>query len=400
MVYLAGIVITIFLAVLLIGKKHKTTADILLIVWLFVIAFHLFLFYLFIIGKIYDYPALMGHLPYPLLHGPFLFLYTFALTRKQARFKSVWLIHFIPVFILYLFFIPFFRLPAADKIIVYRNKGAGYETLMAINLISIFVSGIAYIVASLVLLRRYRRSIKDEFSNIEKINLAWLRYLVYGLAVIWVAVIFGSDPMVFSIATVFVFFLGYFGIRQTGIFITGQPQTDLKQVSGIEEKLERTAPADQVKPLPDEISAKAETAGITTKIKYEKSGLTVDQAGKIYERVVMAMTNQKLFTESELTLAALAKVLNVHPNHLSQVINSYEGKNFYDYINFHRVEEFKNLASRPDNQNYTLLSMAYECGFNSKTSFNRNFRKVTGISPSEYLLQQHISLKQDSLHRL
>ena len=105
------------------------------------------------------------------------------------------------------------------------------------------------------------------------------------------------------------------------------------------------------------------------------------------------MTNHKLFTESELTLAALAKTLDVHPNHLSQVINSYERKNFYDYINFQRVEEFKRLAPQPDNKNYTLLSMAYECGFNSKTSFNRNFRKVTGISPSEYLLQQHISLK-------
>ena len=398
MVYLAGIVITIFLAVLLIGKKHKTTADILLIVWLFVIAFHLFLFYLFIIGKIYDYPALMGHLPYPLLHGPFLFLYTAALTGQQPGFKRVWLIHFIPVITLYLFLIPFFRLPAAEKINVYRNDGAGYETLMAINLISIFVSGIAYIVASLVLLRRYRRSIKDEFSNIEKINLAWLRYLIYGLAVIWVAVIFGNDTLVFSIATVFVFFLGYFGIRQHGIFINGQPQTE--QISAREEKPKESARADKREPRSDEISANPDTAGIVTKIKYEKSGLAGDQAGKIYERLVTVMTNEKLFTESELTLAALAKTLDVHPNHLSQVINSYEGKNFYDYINFHRVEEFKKLAPRPDNQNFTLLSMAYECGFNSKTSFNRNFRKVTGISPSEYLLQQHITLKQDSLHRL
>ncbi len=400
MVYLAGIVITIFLTVLLIGKKHKTTADIVLIVWLFVIAFHLFLFYLFIIGKIYDYPALLGHLPYPLLHGPFLFLYTTALTRQPARFKAFWLIHFIPVFILYLFLIPFFMLPAAEKINVYRNKGAGHETLMAINLISIFVSGIAYIVASLVLLRRYRISIKDEFSNIEKINLAWLRYLVFGLTVIWLAVIFGNDAMVFSIATVFVFFLGYFGIRQPGIFITGQPHSGPKLISTKAEKLKESIPVDKGESWPDEISTKTETAGIVTKIKYEKSGLAEDQAGKIYEQLLRAMTNQKLFTESELTLAALAKVLNVHPNHLSQVINSYEGKNFYDYINFYRVEEFKKLASRPDNQNYTLLSMAYECGFNSKTSFNRNFRKVTGISPSGYLSEQNIALKQDSLHRL
>jgi AraC-like DNA-binding protein len=375
------------------GKKNKPPADILLIIWLIVIAIHLFLFYLFITGKIYDYPILMGHLPYPLLHGPFLFLYTTALTRQPAKFKSVWLIHFIPILVLYLFLIPFFLLPPAEKINVYRNKGAGYETLMAINLISIFVSGIAYIVASLVLLRRYRRSIKDEFSNIEKINLAWLRYLVYGLAVIWMAVIFGNDSIVFGIAVLFVFFLGYFGIRQTGVFITAQPQPVSQQIAAHEEKLKGSAPPDQSETLPDEIPVRPEPSGIVTKIKYEKSGLAEDQAGKIYEQLGIAMSKQKLFTESELTLAALAKTLDVHPNHLSQVINSYEGKNFYDFINFHRVEEFKRLAPRPDNQNYTLLSMAYECGFNSKTSFNRNFRKVTGISPSEYLLQQHISLK-------
>src|SRR5436190_9804091 len=108
MLYLAGIVINIFLVVLLTGKKYKTTADGLLIAWLVAIAFHLFLFYLFISGKIYDYPALMGiPIPFPLLHGPFLFLYTVALTSHRARFKLTWLIHFFPFIILFLFLIPF-----------------------------------------------------------------------------------------------------------------------------------------------------------------------------------------------------------------------------------------------------------------------------------------------------
>jgi len=394
MLYLAGIVITIFLAVLLTGKKNKSPADIILIVWLIVMAFHLFLFYLFITKAIYNYPALMGvHLPYPLLHGPFLLLYTLALTVQRPGFKPLWLIHFIPVIILYLLLIPFFDLPAAEKINVYRNKGAGYETLMRVCLISIILSGITYVIASLVLLRRYRKSIENEFSNIEKIKLAWLRYLIYSIAVIWTAVIFGNDSIVFGITVLFVFFLGYFGIRQTGIFITVQPSTGLPETPATKETVKGSAYPDQQEPTPEENPGQAGVDSKFAKIKYEKSGLSEEQAGKIYERLVMVMTDQKLFTEAELTLAGLAKTLDVHPNHLSQVINSYEGKNFYDYINFHRVEEFRKLAPRPDKRNYTLLSMAYECGFNSKTSFNRNFRKVTGISPSEYLLQQHISLK-------
>jgi len=394
MFYLAGIVITIFLAVLLTGKKNKTPADGLLIVWLIVIAFHLFLFYLFITGKIYDYPFFMGiHPPYPLLHGPFLFLYTAALTGQHPRFKLTWLIHFIPVLILYLFLIPFFRLSAAEKMNVYRNYGAGYENLMAISLICIILSGIGYVLASLILQRRYRKAIENEFSDIEKIKLAWLQYLIYGVAIIWIAVIFGNDSMVFGISVLFVFFLGFFGIRQAGIFTTVDPPIVPKQPIGTGEKaIGSPSTIQQETPLYEKLPRES-IDNSTTKVKYEKSGLAEDQAGRIYERLVQVMTEQKLFRESELTLAGLAKTLEVHPNHLSQVINSYEGKNFYDYINFHRVEEFRKLAPRPDNKNYTLLSMAYECGFNSKTSFNRNFRKVTGISPSEYLVQQHISLK-------
>lgn len=394
MLYLAGIVITIFLAVLLTGKQNKTPADRILIVWLFAIAFHLVLFYLFITGKIYNYPALLGiHLPYPLIHGPFLFLYTAELTNQHPKKRLIWLLHFLPVIILYLFLIPFFSLPSVEKITVYRNNGAGYLTLINVCFYAIIISGIAYVTASLFLLRSYRRSIEDEFSNIEKINLAWLRYMIYGTAVIWTCVIIGIEPLVFGSVVLFVFFLGYFGIRQTGIFTSAHAPTVQLQTSSADEK-----PKEPINPFfheqtPDDGADQPELNSVPQKIKYEKSGLGEEQAERIYRQLVGCMTDQKLFSDSELTLAALAKTLDVHPNHLSQVINSFEGKNFYDYVNYHRVEEFKKLAPLPGNRNYTLLSLAFECGFNSKTSFNRNFKKVTGISPSEYLLQQHIALK-------
>ncbi|MBJ7428273.1 MAG: AraC family transcriptional regulator [Bacteroidia bacterium] len=102
------------------------------------------------------------------------------------------------------------------------------------------------------------------------------------------------------------------------------------------------------------------------------------------------MQSEKLFINPELTLNDLAAALNVLPNHLSQVINSKENKNFYDYINQLRVEEFIRLIALSENQKFTLLSLAYECGFNSKTSFNRNFKKVTDLTPSEYIKQEKI----------
>lgn len=77
-------------------------------------------------------------------------------------------------------------------------------------------------------------------------------------------------------------------------------------------------------------------------------------------------------------MSDLARQLDIHPNYISQVINSVEQKNFYDFINEHRVEEFKQLVSLSENQHFTLLALAFECGFNSKTSFNRNFKKAMG----------------------
>jgi AraC-like DNA-binding protein len=83
----------------------------------------------------------------------------------------------------------------------------------------------------------------------------------------------------------------------------------------------------------------------------------------------------------------------VNPNTLSQVINSREGKNFYDYINLLRIADFKEQIQQPESQKYSLLGLATQCGFNSKTTFNRNFKKATGLSPTEYLAKNNISLQ-------
>ncbi|HEX6333356.1 MAG TPA: helix-turn-helix domain-containing protein, partial [Flavisolibacter sp.] len=119
--------------------------------------------------------------------------------------------------------------------------------------------------------------------------------------------------------------------------------------------------------------------------KYSKSGLSEDMASRIHRELGILMETEKLYTESELSLADLATKLSVHPNYLSQVINEKEGRNFYDYINTLRIEAFKKLVTKPGSQKYTILSLAYDCGFNSKSSFNRFFKKITGQSPSEYI---------------
>ena len=104
------------------------------------------------------------------------------------------------------------------------------------------------------------------------------------------------------------------------------------------------------------------------------------------------MNKESLFKNNDLTLTDLAKRLDVHSNYLSQVINEKEQKNFYNYINSLRINEFIRLASLPESKKYTLLSLAYDCGFNSKSTFNKHFKENTGKTPTAYFKSQDTDL--------
>jgi AraC-like DNA-binding protein len=96
------------------------------------------------------------------------------------------------------------------------------------------------------------------------------------------------------------------------------------------------------------------------------------------------MEMEKVYLDSELGLGQLADKIEVSANHLSMLLNDYVGKNFYDYINHYRVEEVKKRLKDPDYQKQTLSSIGGDCGFNSKSAFNRIFKNLTGKTPSEY----------------
>ena len=104
----------------------------------------------------------------------------------------------------------------------------------------------------------------------------------------------------------------------------------------------------------------------------------------IEQKLLEYLINHKPYLNPELTLQDLAEYLDVHPNVLSYVINTTFQKNFYDLINEYRIEEFINLYQN-SNDRYTILSLALDSGFNSKSAFNRNFKKIKGITPSEFI---------------
>jgi AraC-like DNA-binding protein len=383
MLYKVGIVITLFLILLLFTKKNKSEADKILAAWLLLIVVHLAMFYIHKIGKYNEFPYLLGfEIPLPLVHSPFLYLYTIALTN-QTKNKVFRFIHFLPFLATYLIFFEFLSSSIENKIFVYDHNGIGYEKLMAFFNWIIILQGIIYIFLSFLKLKEYKKNISNQFSNTERINLNWLFYLILGTSFIWLAIIFGKDDSIFSVVTLFVIFIGYFGIKQVGIFTNLDHQTSSLQPYRSQNEARGTF----LDSTTDEISIDS-----SEKVKYEKSKISNEEVSAIHQSLTALMTIEKLYTNPELTLSDLAKRIQVHPNTLSQVINSIEQKNFYDFINHQRIEEFKRIALLPQNKDFTLIALAFECGFNSKTSFNRNFKKATNLSPSEYLYQSNIEL--------
>ena len=124
---------------------------------------------------------------------------------------------------------------------------------------------------------------------------------------------------------------------------------------------------------------------IPDKEKYQFSNLSKEKAKSHLETMNAYMLDKKPFLDPDLTLQQLSEQLNIPHTVLSEIMNNIVNQNFYDYVNNFRVEEFKRLASDKNNRHLKILSMAYDSGFKSKTTFNTAFKKFTGQTPSEYM---------------
>ena len=121
--------------------------------------------------------------------------------------------------------------------------------------------------------------------------------------------------------------------------------------------------------------------------KYQNSSLTPSASRSMLDSVLEYVEREKPYLDNELRLSTLADRLNISIHHLSQVVNEQLGKSFSDFINAYRVEEAKRLLVNPQYKDRYVISIAYESGFNNKTSFNKAFKMHTGMSPSQYRKQ-------------
>lgn len=360
-----GIFLSYFMCLLLLRKKHKRTSDYLLAVWFFVIGTHLLEYTQYLSDFWMRHPhfiAVGAGLPFA--HPPLFYLYINFSLHSNEKLKPMHILHFLPVVVYYLAISPFYFYSAPDKVRVMSDEVFDFSTINVVASVAIAISGMVYPYLAHRLLKRNHTLIREHFSHEEEVNHRWLKYSIWGVFAIFFVVIlvvflqhvvpFETDiPLDFGIYIIiicYLVFIGYFGIRHKGIFTENIPLVRQKQ--------------------PEE--------------SYKRSGLKNQQARDLHNQLMEVMNHQKPFLKPRLTLGELADMLQVSHHYLSQVINQFEQKNFYDYINYHRVAEFKNRLLQPKYQSYNLLGLALDCGFNSKSSFNLVFKKTEGCTPSEY----------------
>ena len=317
--------------------------------------------------------------PLPLFPGIFLYFYLLSF-RSTITWRKAWP-HFIIVVIF--FFLTYRNLsvmaeiyPNADHIPVEGLKRP--ETL--INILIRAIQQFIYYFLARKALRSYQQSIQHLFSDTSRIDLHWARFLVNGFLVLIVAflVIFPLilrypqyfDPLLLlcmAVATPYIYIATYKGITQPTIW---QLRPDINKET-VEEEIQEVETIES-QPVQQEDS------------KPLKTGISKGKMDEMATSIIALMEKEKLYTETELTLKQLAEKLQCPTYQVSQVINEGLGKNFYDLVNSYRVEEAKRLLLDPKNENYTILSVAFEAGFNSKTTFNTVFKKFTGATPTEY----------------
>ena len=365
-IFTIGIFISLFQFILLLNKKPKSLPDKLLAAWMLIISIHLLSSNFYHLGYWDLFPHLVGiTAPFPFLYGPLLFLYVSHSLKNDNRLNNQDFLHFSPFALSYLYLARFyFFYSAEEKRLVDSGEVNDFQMFAMIMLVGFVISGIAYSILSFKQITQHTSLIENNFSHTDRMNLNWLKGLIWGVGILFLVVAirvitgdlmgvdyrFNTDYIIYSIIVSGVLMLGYFGIRHQNIFT-------------------------------DNIVVK-----VAPKESYYKSSLKNDEAKQKHTELLHIMAMEKPYLQPKLSLATLADLLNTSPNHLSQIINQFEQKNFNDFVNQYRVEEFIQLTA--DKDHHSFLALALEAGFNSKSTFNKLFKKYKGLTPSQFLTQE------------
>ncbi len=302
--------------------------------------------------------------------APLIYLYVKSITTSNFKVTPRIFFHFLPflLFVVYRGFIYYLDYLESDFDQVQNGTlklWLDEPIVQPLSTVLIFGQMLLYLAFTHQLYFNYRRKINAFFSNTYKLELNWIRNFLFVYTFLFI-----YDVVQTMISEFFVqlgytqqWWLVFFsGIAITYVGIKGffTDTTKLKKINFTF--------------VPNKIAI-PELNAVSKKEVSEHAMILIKDL----------MKNEKPYLNPELNLIDLAKQAKMSRAQLSETINSGFGKNFNDFVNMYRIEAFKEMASSEKHEQLSLLGIAFECGFNSKATFNRVFKKLTNSSPTEFL---------------
>ena len=326
-------------------------------------------FYLLNINTIIPENLAINYYAFPLslLLMPFFYLTIVDLTKIRKITTLEIILHISPYlfYIIYLTIIDytndgtiitkngFLLLPSGLPKFVYLYRG-----------IPLAISGFLYSVFCLLAMMKYKRNLKKTFSNTDKQQLKWINYLVWAIILLFIliyfAVIFRTNfkiiepSLTFKLVNIFLFFfLTAFGYRYQ-------------------------------KQLIYFIKNNVELPKLPVKIKYANSSLNREEMEMIALKLSKILQEQALYLDEYLTLQKVADISKETTQHISQTLSTYLDTNFYDYVNEFRLNLVETKLKDEAFSKFSIIGIAMDCGFKSKSTFYKLFKKKNGITPAEF----------------
>lgn len=322
--------------------------------------------------KLYALNLEVLSIPANLLLAPSLWFYVRGLTSEsELTIDKKDLLHFVPFLISVVLCTILLTTPVSVRSTIIGNADGPHTLLTNIltgALIGVMLTWslqlVVYLTAILRRIIRYRGRLKDLFASTEGRELQW---------VVWFIVILSLSMLIFipdlifgfpveltfiplTLDVVLFWFLAVWGLRQMPAFNL-EDETRLRSQS------------------------KSFNSSIGRTEKYEKSALTDRDMHRISQKIQNSMSEDKLFLDSNLSLRVLSDHIRVQSNYVSQTLNAYIGESFFDFVNRCRIEYAKPLL---ESSKDTVDNIAFDAGFNSRSSFYKAFKRETGLTPTAY----------------
>lgn len=354
-----GISQSFFAGLIISTKKPFTVANRLMAAWLFLICIEL-------ISALINITVLEMYSFYfvGFTYGPLLYLYVRFMTDKDRRFNWLALIHFVPFIVFFTVSVIFRSVPLMKDLRTFFAPDR-FISLRIVYGTCFYLSVTVYSILAFINIKQHQDNLKNLISFTSGVvTLNWLKimsisfyvsftvlFILGGLNMIGNFIPFDPYFVIFGFITLFSFVYSFYGLKQPVIFGEAVPEID---------------------------GGKKETE------KYQRSGLKDSQAEKYLNRLISYMENNKLYLDRDLTIHDLSKKTGISRHFITQVLNERYKRNFFTFINEYRVKDVIERFKDHKNDNFTILAIALDAGFNSKATFNSIFKSQTGLTPSKY----------------